>query len=462
MDPAARRSVARRSARSLSRALDAIDEAVWVINSDHELIFISAAGAAWLETTADELLGRKCHVAADRSSRQDEIAAALAPPLGLQVGGALVCLVKPAGVPPRQVRYAKLGQGHTQLILAVSGALQPHTDDDELDVAAQIRDRLNQWRQQHTAAGLIPAAGSSSHALRLRQQILLASATRHHLGIIGPRGCGSEAIARRIHAAPAATGLAVDPIITVDTPLMDAELLDATLSPAASHLGGDANQRVTLVLRGVDESPLDVQQRIMDFVVANGSAVRLIGLLTHRGSSPTEPATLTPPMALALSVLELFVAALASRCEDIPLIASAIVDSRHAAGACVAERISRAAQDRLLLYPWPGNLDELEAAIRHATSVCRTAAIQPEDLPLAVRSFRLHPMERKRSVVETTLDEAMQHFELVKIREALDVAAGNRSEAARLLGISRGRLIRRLAGQETPNGGQDPHQQVDP
>ncbi len=110
--------------------------------------------------------------------------------------------------------------------------------------------------------------------------------------------------------------------------------------------------------------------------------------------------------------------------------------------------------DQLLIYPWPGNFEELDAAVRHAAATCRTAAIEPEHLPLAVRSFRLNPVRSKPVIVEGNLDEELRRFELKKIHEALDAAEGNRSEAARLLGISRARLIRRLDDPETPEQAQ--------
>jgi len=104
----------------------------------------------------------------------------------------------------------------------------------------------------------------------------------------------------------------------------------------------------------------------------------------------------------------------------------------------------------LLLYPWPENFEELDAAIRHACSVCRTPAIGPDDLPLSIRSFRSHGLSKPKPIVATNLDNAMRDFELRKIHQALQLADGNRSEAARLLGISRARLLRRLADSVDP------------
>lgn len=455
MDPAARRTVARRAARHLARALDGLDEAVWVIDAQYELIFLSAAAAAWLQSPAEELLGRRCHVAAEPASPHDQIAIALAPPLGLQSGTAVVTAVQPPGTTLRQVRYLQVGDGPERLFLAMSGAAEQPPDAIEWEVAERLRKRVQHWRRQDAALGLIAAAGASAAALRLRQQVLLACATRQSVAIIGPPGSGGEAIARRIHAAASPAGAEPEPAIVVDTPLMDAELLEATLSPAAVHLRGDPKRSVTLILRGVDESPLEVQQRILEFASQRSSVVRLMGLLATPASAqfmgPAESETLTPEMALALSVLEIHITPLASRSEDIPLIATALLEARHAAGNSVAERFSTAALDQLLIYPWPGNFEELDAAVRNAAAVCRGTTIEPEHLPLAVRSFRLNPVRSKPVIVETNLDEELRRYELAKIHEALDAADGNRSEAARLLGISRARLLRRLGDPDTPD-----------
>ena len=67
-----------------------------------------------------------------------------------------------------------------------------------------------------------------------------------------------------------------------------------------------------------------------------------------------------------LSSLSIVCHGLTDRVEDIPLIANAMLDMRHAAGEGTAERITRAALDALVIYPWPRDLDELDEAIRHA------------------------------------------------------------------------------------------------
>jgi len=442
----------RKAIRNVGRLFDSVGEAMWIVDGGHALIYINPEAAHWLGHDVADLLGRLCHAAIDRSNPLGESLALIAPPLGLSNAMEMVVEFGPQGRTVRKVRFTKHGTGDESFVMAVSGTGAGVSQDDDIEASAVLRQRLESWRRQQASSGLIVAAGSSPHAMRIRNQIQLAAATQQSLAIVGPRGSGGESIARRIHALGNRLSAAVDPIILVETPLMDAELLEATLSPAAAYLGRRTGAAVTLILRGLDESPHEVQDRVVDFASGVAGSVRLVGLLYQSANlnSDSVVAALTAKMALAMSVFELRLPALADRAEDIPLIATAIVENRHAAGKCMAERLSRAALDRLLLYPWPENFEELDAAIRHACSVCRTPAIGPDDLPLSIRSFRSHGLSKPKPIVATNLDNAMRDFELRKIHQALQVADGNRSEAARLLGISRARLLRRLADSVDP------------
>jgi DNA-binding NtrC family response regulator len=437
---------ARRPVRNVGRLLDAAGEGLWIIGQGHSLIYLNASAAQWLGVDPQEVLGRVCHAAADRDAVAGATLAAIAAPIGLVSGQAKVVSIQLPGCAPRCVRFSHHGSGDDTIIVAITGAVPNAVDDEEVEAALAVRQRLESWRRHQASTGLIVAAGTSRHALRIRTQVQLAGATRQHIAIVGPRGSGGESIARRIHALALKLSQPTEPLIVVETPLMDAELLEASLSPAAAHLSRRSNSFVTLILRGVDESPHDVQDRIIHFTAQAAGAVRLIGLLGQPPSFDSDPGPLTAKMALALSVFEVSVAPLVKRPEDIPLIATAMIETRHAAGKSVAERISRAALDRLLLYPWPDNHDELESAMRHAAGVCRTVVIGVDDLPLSVRSFRTHAAPQRKPIVATNLDDAMREFELKKIRQAIEWAGGNRSEAARSLGISRARLLRRIDG----------------
>ena len=90
----------------------------------------------------------------------------------------------------------------------------------------------------------------------------------------------------------------------------------------------------------------------------------------------------------------------------------------------------------LLEYEWPGNVRELKSAIDFATLHCKRSVINPEDLPSEI----LHSKYASSSAVPPIQDE--RH----RVLAALEAANGNRTLAARELGISRATLYRRLAG----------------
>lgn len=153
-----------------------------------------------------------------------------------------------------------------------------------------------------------------------------------------------------------------------------------------------------------------------------------------------------------LSALTIESVPLASRVEDIPLLATAMLDARHAAGEGTAERLSRVALDALVIYPWPNNFTELDQAIRHAVGRATGPSIGIEHLPLAIRSYRPGENPSLAKSATVSLDDAVVLYELRLIDEALEAAAGNRAEAARRLGISRARLLRKIdEGSKQPS-----------
>lgn len=429
--------------RNLSRALDSSSEVVWLLDAERKLIYFNRATATWLGVSDEDLLGMPCQPAAEQPARFPEAVACLAAPADLETGGQLVLtLQSPTGV-SREVRFLRWGEGAGNFILALGGAREVPPGTLESVERAQLREVLSAWRRKRSSWGGIVSVGVSRGASRLRGQLQIAAEGRHPFAIVGPRGCGGELIARRIHEHSPWGGECIDPLVVIDMPLMDAELLEVTLSPGAAHLGGDHTRKVTLLMRAVDESPLEIQDRVLEFAHRVPGAVRLIGLFRSGIAKAFAAGEVTDAMSQVLAVTEITVEPLTARPEDIPLMATALVEQRRAMGEGMAERISRAAMDLLVLYPWPDNFEELDAAIRHAVSVSRSVAIVPEDLPLTIRSFRVR-LAQPPVLAEGNLDETLRQFELDKIRHALEVSGGNRSEAARRLGISRARLIRRL------------------
>lgn len=458
--------------RPLARQLDGSSAVVWVTTARGELLYLSAAAADWLGVDGDSMFRRRCVPAATSDDPLDRLAASLAPPPGLGEVGWLTHRVTPPGdhgqaVPPRQIGFARVGERNDVLIVAVGGDFaSPSGTPDELADASELRRQLDTWRKAEGVQATIATAGTSAAARRTRGRIRFAASVRCHVGFYGPTGCGGVTIASRVHQLSQGD----EPLAVIDGPLMDGELLEATIGPLIAPLSESRTAVASALVLGLDETPVEAQQRLSELMATFGGRLRL---LATAGSQPgelrepfdlsddvdavpdvTDPADpsptrtgIRPDLVDALSVFSIRIEPLASRPEDVPLIAAATVDARHAAGEGLGERLSRAAIDALVVYPWPGEFVELDSAIRHAVRVARRGVIGAEDLPLAIRSYRPSDPGGASSRPTIPLDDAVRRFERRLIEEAIEAASGNRAEAARRLGISRAKLIRRLADE---------------
>ena len=487
--------------RAWTRLLDASASPLWVIAADGSLAYLSAATISWLGIDGEALIGRRAvagagqsqsradaprHDGASRrdgsghggdrrggdanramqsSTELDRLAASLAPPPGIGERGTGALLVQPPGhngkpVEPLSVRFVRVGDRTDYFIIAVGGSFQDTTTDDVLSDAAVVRQRLDRWRKESAALATVVTAGTSTAARRTRTRLRVAASTRTNVLFMGPRGCGAQQIAVRVHqlSAPA------EPIVVIDGSLMDAELLDASMMPVVNELAESDRARGTALVSSIDETPSEAQQRLFEILSNFGERLRLLalagskpGVLPADSLSPDEPPAIGselleepersgihPSLLDLLSTLSVRMAPLASRVADIPLIAAALLDARHAAGDGVAERWSRQALDLLVTYPWPGEFDELEAAVGHAIKRSVQPAIAPEHLPLAIRSYRATDPSGITARSPIPLEKALHRYEMQLIHEAIKAADGNKAEAARRLDISRAKLLRRL------------------
>jgi len=125
---------------------------------------------------------------------------------------------------------------------------------------------------------------------------------------------------------------------------------------------------------------------------------------------------------------------LRDRREDIPLLVASFLGQCCAVTGKPVDRVSVEAMQALTNYPWPGNVRELKSAIESSVISCKETIIRIEDLPPEV----LDSLIVRQMPLEAPQDEK------ARLLAALDQAKGNRTMAARLLGVSRATLYRRL------------------
>ncbi len=156
-----------------------------------------------------------------------------------------------------------------------------------------------------------------------------------------------------------------------------------------------------------------------------------------------------------LNVVPISIPPLRARKEDIPFLALHFVQKLSRDLGVSGREISPGAMDRLVGHPWPGNVRELENTIERSLVLAAGDILQPADIRL--EAPRNQQPQASSGVQEPLLPEGetLEHWEQMMIREALRRANGNKSQAARMLGLTRNALRYRLSQMGMESGGEE-------
>jgi two-component system response regulator HydG len=192
-----------------------------------------------------------------------------------------------------------------------------------------------------------------------------------------------------------------------------------------------------LVLRDLPALARDAQQ-----VLSGALAARRTRVIATARSAPD---ALCEQGALELELRGRFRAALRvpplrERPEDLPSLLLLALDRSARVLGKPAVGIEPDAQARLLAHDWPGNCDELDAVIERAVARCAGPRVTVQDLP----PLGAAPKTAAAASTGHPLDGTLERVERRVLRRALERAGGNKSEAARLLGVPRTTLLDKL------------------
>jgi len=296
--------------------------------------------------------------------------------------------------------------------------------------------------------------GKSAAMQQVYQHIHAVARVDSTVLIDGETGTGKELVARAIHAASHRKG---KPFVAVNCAGLTESLLSSQLfghkrgaftGAIEDHQGlFEAANGGTLLLDEIGDIPMTVQNQLLR-VLQEREIVRLgetrprkidVRLLaaTHRSlSDEVAKGNFRPDLFYRIRVARIAVPALRERREDIPLLAASFLAQFSAAAGKQVTELSHEAVRLLMDHPWPGNVRELRSAIEFAVIRCVGAVIRPEDLPPEI----FEPADFVSSIPGDPLNDEKARF-----LDALNRSRGNRALAARLLGISRATLYRRLA-----------------
>lgn len=296
--------------------------------------------------------------------------------------------------------------------------------------------------------------GKSQAMQQIYQQIRDVARVDSTVLIEGETGTGKELVARAIHASSHRKG---KPFIAVNCAGFAESLLGSQLfghkrgaftGAIEDHQGlFEAANGGTLLLDEIGDIPMTVQNQLLrvlqerEIVRLGESRPRKIDVrvlaATHRNlNDEVAKGSFRSDLFYRIRVARISVPPLRARREDIPLLAASFLAQFAAASGKRVTELSHEASRSLADYHWPGNVRELKSAIEFAVIRCRGAVIQPDDLPPEVHV----PADFERAIPGDPLVDEKARF-----LDALNRSRGNRALAARLLGISRATLYRRLA-----------------
>jgi DNA-binding NtrC family response regulator len=278
---------------------------------------------------------------------------------------------------------------------------------------------------------------------RVRRQVELAVGSRSSVLLVGPAGSGRQHAAATIHYASDAES--AGSLVPLACSALGAELIRSTIAAlATAQPFHDGAGQSTLVLSDVDQLAPDVQAELAAMLVGRPFPLRLLATSSQPLDELVRRGRFREDLAAALCTIVIELPPLAERRGDIPLLAQALLEEINAQGTKQVGGLSAEALDRLDAYPWPGNVDELARVIAEAHQRAGGPEIGAADLPERLHlaaAAAAHPRRKDETIV---LDEFLGRMERELIRRALARAKGNKAKAARLLGLTRPRLYRRM------------------
>lgn len=299
--------------------------------------------------------------------------------------------------------------------------------------------------------------GESPKIRQVEEVIRQIAPTECNVLITGESGTGKELAARAIHVQ---SRRADGPFVAFNCGAFNEELIANELfghekeafTGAISRKTGllEAANRGTIFLDEIGDMPLSMQVKLLrviqerEFIRVGGISpipldVRIITATAKDLKPAVSDGLFRQDLYFRLNVVNIVMPSLRERRHDIPLLAYHSLEKCRKKMGKEVKAISKEAMDLLDRYTFPGNVRELENIIERAVAMCRSQTILLRDLPQDLVDVALYSYPRPEKAL-LSLEELEHDY----IRHVLNLAGGNRTQAAKILGIDRASLWRKM------------------
>jgi len=280
------------------------------------------------------------------------------------------------------------------------------------------------------------------------------SETDANILILGENGTGKDLVARSLRFfSPRQQG----PFITIDLGSVPESLFESELFGYEKGAFTDARKSKagrmevasggTLFLDEIGNLSMAMQSKLLTAIEKKritrlGSTknipidVRFVCATNSNIRQMIEEGSFRQDLLYRINTVEIQIPPLRERGEDVLLLADHFLKKYAHKYKKEIQGLTREAKQKLMRYQWPGNVRELQHAMERAVILSQSAWLRPND-------FMLTPRSEKKNELEELLN--LEELELRAIKKALKICAGNVSEAADLLGITRYALYRKMS-----------------
>jgi PAS domain S-box-containing protein len=434
--------------------VDTLQDGLMVIDSEGNILAMNPAAEKLSGYNSDELVGKNCRIL---NCTGCEL-------YGRGAGEQWCSLYSKGNVKAKKCLISRKDRRALHVIKNAAvlrdseghiiGAVETLTDISEIVRQQQEIETLRKsCRLEEKHHGLL---GDSPPMQRLLELIENVAQTDAPVLIHGQSGTGKELAARAIHEESPRKN---KPFIKVNCAALNENLLESELfgHEKGAYTGADrtrigrfeAAHEGTIFLDEIGDVPLAIQVKLLQVLEQKeiervgdhkpiAVDVRIISATNRDLEAMIAQDLFRQDLFFRINVFPLNCPTLSERLDDIHIIVQNFIEQNAAKVGKDIHGLTSEAMEALLAYSWPGNIRELRNAIEYAFVLCSGSWIRKEHLPPNITANKKRtPLNRHQSTVSWEEDRK-------KLIEALRKTGGNQSDAARLLGVSRVTVWKRI------------------